>query len=130
MNKDKISISSPDDLNSHLQRTSIITWLTLILVILVLGAFFVWASIAKIPVKVITGDAHIQNGNVTLHVEEKDLEKLKVGQTVYILEVKGEILSIEEDGQPVVSTFDLPDQDTKYTIWIEEIRPIEFLLKN
>ncbi len=129
MNKDKISISSPDDLNSHLQRTSIITWLTLILVILVLGAFFVWASIVKIPVKV-TGDAHIQNGNVTLHVEEKDLEKLKVGQTVYILEVKGEILSIEEDGQPVVSSFDLPDQDTKYTIWIEEIRPIEFLLKN
>jgi len=129
MNKDKISISSPDDLNSHLQRTSIITWLTLILVILVLGAFFVWASIVKIPVKV-TGDAHIQNGNVTLHVEEKDLEKLKVGQTVYILEVKGEILSIEEDGQPVVSSFDLPDQDTKYTILIEEIRPIEFLLKN
>ena len=129
MNKDKISISSPDDLNSHLQRTSIITWLTLILVILVLGAFFVWASIVKIPVKV-TGDAHIQNGNVTLHVEEKDLEKLKVGQTVYILEVKGEILSIEKDGQPVVSSFDLPDQDTKYTILIEEIRPIEFLLKN
>ena len=128
MKKKNKSISSPEELNSHLQHSSPTTWIVLGLVIATLIGFFAWSFIYKLKIK-ISGNAVINSGNVTLNVLEKDLDKLEVGQLVYISNKEGKIASINDDGQPVVSNFDLEDGDNyKYYVVIKEMRPIDFLI--
>lgn len=127
MKKKNISIASPDELNKHLQYTSPTTWIVLGATIAILIAFFAWSFIYKIKVK-LTGTANIVGGEVSLNVEESSLNKLKVGQKVYISELEGEILSFYDNGQPHVTTFDLDNGEYTYCIVINEVRPIDFLL--
>ena len=127
MKKKDISVSNPDELNKHLQHTSPITWLVLGLVTAMIISFFVWSFIYKIPIKLL-GQASISSGEVTLVVKDKDLNKLEVGQPVYILDKQGEILSFNDDKQPVISHFDLADGDYEYKIVLKETRPIDFLI--
>lgn len=126
--KERIGISNPDELNKHLQYTSVTTWVVLGAVILSLVGLFTWSFVYKIQEK-ITGKASISSGAVTLTIEESQKPRLAVGQKVYIADKVGEILSID-DGDPVVSLFDLEDgSDYTYTIVIKEMRPIDFLIK-
>ena len=122
-----IGITNPDELNKHLQYTSFTTWIVLGAVILSLAGLFTWSFIYKIQEK-ITGKAFISSGVVTLNVEESQKPRLVAGQKVYIADKVGEILSID-DGNPVVSLFDLADNEYTYTIVVNEIRPIDFLIK-
>ena len=122
----KKRISRPEELNAYLESTTPFPWIAFSLAILALIGFFVWASIAKIPRK-LKGEASLVNGSVTLHIEEKRLPECKVGQKVYIAEEVGEIIAIQEDGQPIVSNFaNLPDGKYEYTILLKEVRPIEY----
>lgn len=125
MKKTVKSISNPDELNKNLQYTSPFTWIILGVSVLALVAFFVWSSIYKIKVKIF-GDASIKDGQVVLLIDESNKTKLAVGQTVIINDKEGTILSFNND-EPVVSSFDLSDGDYKYTIILEEVKPIEFL---
>lgn len=123
-----IGITNPDELNKHLQYTSITTWIVLGAVILSLVGLFTWSFIYKIQEK-ITGKASISSGAVTLTIEESQKPRLAVGQKVYIADKVGEIKSID-DGNPVVSLFDLEDgSNYTYTIVVKEMRPIDFLIK-
>lgn len=123
-----IGITNPDELNKHLQYTSITTWIVLGAVILSLAGLFTWSFIYKIQEK-ITGKASISSGAVTLTIEESQKPHLAVGQKVYIADKVGEIKSID-DGNPVVSLFDLEDgSNYTYTIVVKEMRPIDFLIK-
>lgn len=123
-----IGITNPDELNKHLQYTSITTWIVLGAVILSLAGLFAWSFIYKIQEK-ITGKASISSGAVTLTIEESQKPRLSVGQKVYIADKVGEIKSIN-DGNPVVSLFDLEDgSNYTYTIVVKEMRPIDFLIK-
>lgn len=123
-----IGITNPDELNKHLQYTSITTWIVLGAVILSLAGLFTWSFIYKIQEK-ITGKASISSGAVTLTIEESQKPRLAVGQKVYIADKVGEIKSID-DGNPVVSLFDLEDGNNyTYTIVVKEMRPIDFLIK-
>ena len=123
-----IGITNPDELNKHLQYTSISTWIILGAVILSLAGLFTWSFIYKIQEK-ITGKASISSGAVTLTIEESQKPRLAVGQKVYIADKVGEIKSID-DGNPVVSLFDLEDgSNYTYTIVVKEMRPIDFLIK-
>ena len=123
-----IGITNPDELNKHLQYTSISTWIILGAVILSLAGLFTWSFIYKIQEK-ITGKASISSGAVTLTIEESQKPRLAVGQKVYIADKVGEILSFD-DGNPVVSLFDLEDgSNYTYTIVVKEMRPIDFLIK-
>lgn len=123
-----IGITNPDELNKHLQYTSITTWIVLGAVILSLAGLFTWSFIYKIQEK-ITGKASISSGAVTLTIEESQKPRLAVGQKVYIADKVGEIKSID-DGNPVVSLFDLEDgSNYTYTIVVKEMRPIDFLIK-
>ena len=119
------SISNPDELNENLQYTSPITWIILSISALALVGFFLWASLCKIKVK-INGDASIKSGQAVLVIEDSKKEKVAVGQKVIINDKEGIILSFD-DNMPIVSSFDLTDGNYKYTIIIDEIRPIEFL---
>ena len=126
--KARIGISNPDELNKHLQYTSITTWIVLGAVILSLAGLFTWSFVYKIQEK-ITGKASISSGAVSLTIEESQKPRLAVGQKVYIADKVGEILSIN-DGNPVVSLFDLEDgSNYTYTIVVKEMRPIDFLIK-
>ncbi len=126
--KEKIAINNPDELNKHLQYTSITTWIVLGAVILSLAGLFTWSFVYKIQEK-ITGKASISSGAVTLTIEESQKPRLAVGQKVYIADKVGEIKSID-DGNPVVSLFDLEDgSNYTYTIVVKEMRPIDFLIK-
>lgn len=123
-----IGITNPDELNKHLQYTSITTWIVLGAVILSLAGLFTWSFVYKIQEK-ITGNASISSGAVTLTIEESQKPRLAVGQKVYIADKVGEILSFD-DGSPVVSLFDLEDgSNYTYTIVVKEMRPIDFLIK-
>lgn len=126
MKKKNKSITNPDELNKNLQYSSPITWIILASVVLLLLGFFIWSCIYKIKEK-LTGTANITAGQVTLVVEEKSLNKLAVGQKVYIAGLEGEILSFN-DNQPVVSSFTLDDGSYEYYIVIKEMRPVDFLL--
>ena len=124
--KEKKSFSNPDEFNKHLQYTSVTTWVILGIVILSLAALFTWSFVYKIQVK-ITGKAVISSGEATLVVEQSQKSQLAVGQKVYIADKVGEILSIE-DGNPIVSLFELEDNEYTYTIVVKELKPIEFLI--
>ena len=127
MKKNTASVSNQDELNKYLQHTSPVTWIILGLVIAILLGFFVWSFIYKLKIK-ITGSATIVSNEVTLHVDDADLGKLQAGQYVYISGKEGSILSINDDGQPVVSNFDLANGEYTYTVIIKEMRPIDFLI--
>lgn len=126
MKKNNKTITNPDELNKNLQYSSPITWIILTSVVFLLLGFFVWSCIYSITFK-LTGMASINEGQVTLVIEERSISKLQVGQKVYIAGQEGEILSIKDD-QPVVSTFSLQDGDYEYYIVIGEKKPVEFLL--
>ena len=126
MKKNNKTITNPDELNKNLQYSSPITWIILTSVVFLLLGFFVWSCIYSITFK-LTGMASINEGQVTLVIEERSISKLQVGQKVYIAGQEGEILSIKDD-QPVVSTFSLQDGDYEYSIVIGEKKPVEFLL--
>lgn len=127
MKKKHSSISSPEELNKHLQKSSPMTWLVLFLVTGVLLAFFVWSFIFKMKIK-LSGKATINSGAVTLVIADNDLNKLAVGQTVTISNKEGKILSFDEDKKPVISNFELDDGEYTYQILIEEKRPVDFLI--
>ena len=128
MSNKNVGITNPDELNKHLQYTSITTWIVLGAVILSLAGLFTWSFVYKIQEK-ITGKASISSGAVTLTIEESQKPRLAVGQKVYIADKVGEIESID-DGNPVVSLFDLEDgSNYTFTIVVKEMRPIDFLIK-
>ena len=126
MKKNKFSVTNPEELNKHLQHTSPFTWIILGAVTVLLLGFFVWSFLFKLPIKIV-GDATISGGQVTLNISKTDLNKLKAEQAVYVSDKEGKILSFDEDGQPVVSNFDLEDGTYTYKIFYNK-RPIEFLI--
>ena len=126
MKKKQVSITNPKELNKNLQYSSPLTWVALSGVILLIIGFFVWSIVYKIEYK-IEGIANIVSGAATLNVNSSSLNKLKVDQKVYISGLEGEIMSFDEDKQPVVTNFDLEDGEYPYFIEIY-ISPVEFLI--
>ena len=126
MKKKQVSITNPKELNKNLQYSSPLTWVALSGVILLIIGFFVWSIVYKIEYK-IEGIANIVSGAATLNVNPSSLNKLKVDQKVYISGLEGEIMSFDEDKQPVVTNFDLEDGEYPYYIEIY-ISPVEFLI--
>ena len=127
MRKNVANIANPDDLDKALKHTSPFTWIALGIVAALLISFFVWSLIYKMAIK-ITGIANINSNEVTLNVSESHLSELVIGQKVHIKDKEGEILSIKDDGQPVVSSITLADGEYTYYIVIKEIHPFEFLI--
>lgn len=127
MKKENVSITSPDDLNKHLQASSPFTWIVLCATIGAMLAFFIWSCVYKMPIK-LSGSALVENGQATLVVEEKNKGRLVAGQKVYILDQEG-VVSFEDD-KPIVNHLTLADGSYTYRtdIVLEEIRPIDFLL--
>ena len=126
MKKKEIRISNPEEFNEHLQHTSFFTWIVLGAAVSLLAGFFAWSLLYKMTIK-IRGTATVSNNVATLVVDKSDLDKLQVGQKVYIEDKEGEILSFIDD-QPVVSSFELSDGEYTYKVIIGEKVPFDFLL--
>ena len=120
-------ISNPDELNKRLQKTSPVTWIILGIVIAILASFFAWSVIHKINIRLFA-KATVIDKNVTLHINDSDLNKLKVNQKVYISGKEGKILSFDESNNPVVSEFDLKNDEYTCYIVIKQMRPVDFLI--
>ena len=120
-------ITSPEKLNDYLKATSVTTWVLLGVVMAFLVGVLIWSHLAEVTYK-IEGKATISSSEVRLEIDESRLDELKVGQIVYILDSKGEITSIDDDGMPVISGINLSDGEYEYTLIIKTINPIEYLL--
>ena len=125
--KDRNTISNPDDLNKRLQYTSVFTWMILSAVIVALSGLFTWSFLAKVEDKIL-GKVVISSSEATLVVNDSDKSRLEVGQKIYVANKVGEILSFN-NGEPVISSFDLADETYTCKIVVGEIRPIDFLIK-
>ena len=120
-------ITSPEKLNDYLKATSVTTWVLLGVVMAFLVGVLIWSHLAEVTYK-IEGKATISSSEVRLEIDESRLSELKVGQIVYILDSKGEITSIDDNGMPVISGINLSDGEYEYTLIIKTINPIEYLL--
>ena len=89
MKKQQIRISNQEEFNKHLQHTSPATWIVLGLVVALLIAFFAWSFLFKLTVR-FSGQADIVGGEVTLHITNSSLRKIKVGSKIYINDIEGE----------------------------------------
>ena len=127
MKKEQASVSNPDELNKYLQKSSVIFWLILGVVASLLLAFFIWSMIYKVKVKV-SGLANISGGEVSLHVEEKSLKQLEIGQIVHIQDQELEISSFDDNKQPILTKSTLGDGEYPYYIVIKEVAPIVFFI--
>ena len=127
MEKENVTIASPDQLDKHLQSSSPITWIILLTTIGAMLAFFIWSCIYKLPIR-LSGNAIVEGGKATLVVDDKDKDKLKAGEKVYISNQEG-VLSYIED-KPVVTNLSLADGRYTYRtdIVIKEIHPIDYLI--
>ena len=127
MKKERARVSNPDELNKYLQKSSFAVWFILGIVVSILLSFFVWSMIYKVKVK-ISGLADVSSGEVTLHVEEKSLKQLEIGQKVYIQNQELEISSLDDNRQPTLTKSTLEDGEYPYYIVVKEVKPIEFLI--
>ena len=129
MKKENVTISSPDELNAHLQSSSPVTWIALGTVIALVLGLFVWSGVYELPI-MISGAASVTNGIASLTVEERAKDKLEAGQIIYILDKDG-YLSYDEDNNPVVLNINLSDGQYTYRTdtELEKIRPIQYLFR-
>ena len=124
MDKGQIRISNPEELNKHLQRTSLFTWIVLGAVTALLAAFFAWSCLFELTIK-LTGMASVSGGAVVLRINQGDINKVSIGQKVYIEGQEGKIDSISED-KASASSFTLGDGEYPYTVILGQKKPIEF----
>lgn len=126
--KHALTISSPDELNKGLQRTSPITWVILFSVLALLLAFFAWGMFTRLPAK-LSGSATVTDGVATLRYKASDAKDIKVGQKVTINGKEAEILTVFKDTNTAQTTsFELENGDYTYYVVVKEIRPLDFLL--
>lgn len=126
MKKSATTITNPDELNKHLQKSSPLTWIILGAVIASLVAFFTWSFCATIEIK-INGTASINESVATLKVDEEDKNKIALGQKVCILDKVGEINAIEDD-RITAAFFQIQDGDEyTFSIVLRQMKPIDFL---
>ena len=123
-------ISSPEELTKHLKVTSPGIWAVLAVVILLLGALFIWSMIGtletKAAVKVIVKDHQAQ-------VVTDGTGTIASGMPLRILSENYNITSTAKDeyGRTYgITEVSLPDGSYEGTVVIEQIRPIEFLIES
>ena len=128
MKKSEANISSPEELNRHLQRTSPATWIILATVAGMLLSLFLWSVLVVVPLRIF-GTAEVLDGEATLHMDMEDRTKVAVGQKVVISGKEGSITFVE--GESVMaSILGVPSGEYQYYVVYREIRPIEFLFGN
>ncbi|MBR6172840.1 MAG: hypothetical protein IKQ49_06670 [Eubacterium sp.] len=120
-------IASPEQLNDYLRTTKPGAWILLSVIILVLVAFFSWASIGRLETTV-PGKAAVEEGNARIIILS-DMD-VSVGMTVRVGESEFTISSVDRDenGYPIANApVTIPAGNYDVEIVVESISPISFL---
>ena len=120
-------ISGPEELDKILKKTNPMVWVILGIVITCLLNLILWAFLATLEQKV-SLPAKVSDTNVSVYADENNLDKLAVGQKVYIGDKEAEVLSVGEDGKVEISRVPIADGEYDCYVVIRQIRPISFLL--
>ena len=121
-------IASPEQLNDYLRTTKPGIWIMLAVIILLLAAFFAWASIGRLETKV-SAKAVVTDGNARITIlSDADV---CAGMTVRMGETEFTVSAVDEDeyGHKIVyAPAPLSNGNYDVEIVIESVAPISFLL--
>ena len=124
-------ISSPEQLTDYLRVTNPGIWVILAAVVLLLGALLAWSAVGTLET---TADAKaiIQDHTAQVVTVGTESGEVRTGMPLRIASREYIISNTDTDeyGRTVASAeTDLPDGAYDAEIVVEQIRPIEFLLK-
>ena len=121
-------ISSPEQLTDYLHVTNVGVWVLLSVIILLLAAFFAWASIGKLETTA-AAKAAVMDG--TAQITVIDNAKVVSGMTVRAggAEFKISEVDVDEMGLPMAyAPVDLANGSYDAEVVVESVSPISFLL--
>jgi hypothetical protein len=121
-------LATPEQLNDYLHVTNVRVWVLLAIIILLLGALFVWSSIGKLETTV-AGRASVTDG--TARITVLDNRKVTEGMTVRMGEAEFRISEVTQDEMGLTVAFapvNLTNGNYDAVIVVESVSPIGFLL--
>ena len=121
-------IASPEQLNDYLHVTNVGIWAVLTIIILLLTAFFAWASLGKLET-VASAKATVRDGTAQITVVEN--AEIAAGMTVRMGDAEFRVSEVGQDemGFTVATApVNIPDGNYDAEIVVETLSPISFLL--
>jgi len=121
-------ISAPEQLNDYLRVTNVGIWILLTISILLLAAFFAWASLGKLETKAMAR-ASVSEGTARITVME--YAEISAGMTVRMGEAEFHVSDVRKDETGFTVAYapvNLPDGNYDAEIVVETVSPISFLL--
>ena len=123
-------IASPEQLNDYLRATRPGIWIMLVVIILLLVAFFAWASMGRLETKV-QGKALVADGNAQITIMNE--VKVSAGMVVRVGDSEFTVSAVDTDeyGRVIVyAPVTLADGNYDVEIVTESISPISFLISS
>lgn len=121
-------IAAPEQLNDYLRVTNVGVWTLLTIIILLLTAFFAWASLGKLET-IASAKAAVQDGTARITVVEN--ADIAVGMTVRMGDAEFRVSEVGEDEMGFTVAYapvNIPDGNYDAEIVVETLSPISFLL--
>ena len=121
-------ISSPEQLTDYLHVTNVGVWVVFSVIILLLAAFFVWASLGKLETTV-AAKAVVRDGSAQMTVIQN--AEITSGMTFRVGGSEGQIAEVGQDemGLTVATAqVELANGNYDAVIVVESVSPISFLL--
>ena len=121
-------ISSPEQLTDYLHVTNVGVWVVFSVIILLLAAFFVWASLGKLETTV-AAKAVVRDGSAQMTVIQN--AEITSGMTFRVGGSEGQIAEVGQDemGLTVATApVELANGNYDAAIVVESVSPISFLL--
>ena len=121
-------IASPEQLNDYLRVTNVGIWALLTIIILLLAAFFSWASLGKLETTA-AARATVKDGTAQIMIVEN--VEVASGMTVRIGDAEFRISEVTKDEMGLTVAYapvNLLDGNYDAVIVLETVSPISFLL--
>ena len=121
-------IASPEQLNDYLHVTNVGVWALLTIVILLLTAFFAWASLGKLET-IASARATVRDGTAQITVVEN--AEIVSGMTVRMGNAEFRVSDVGKDERGFTVAYapvNLPEGNYDAEIVVETLSPISFLL--
>ena len=121
-------IASPEQLNDYLHVTNVGVWALLTIVILLLTAFFAWASLGKLET-IASARATVRDGTAQITVVEN--AEIVSGMTVRMGSAEFRVSDVGKDERGFTVAYapvNLPEGNYDAEIVVETLSPISFLL--
>ena len=121
-------ITSPEELGDYLHVTNVGVWALLTIVILLLTAFFAWASLGKLET-IASARATVRDGTAQITVVEN--AEIVSGMTVRMGSAEFRVSDVGKDERGFTVAYapvNLPEGNYDAEIVVETLSPISFLL--